>query len=122
MAHSVLQNITTQTLFDSYPSLVFDILGGIPLPNCPYPATAIVPSSTLPRTAATIYAGDKAEQNVLFNPTVSVTYLSLGIMCLGFGLVAGLRMNAVRVFNRKIKDPSVRNVWWALFFSCLGAR
>ncbi|KAI8898766.1 hypothetical protein BC833DRAFT_620033 [Globomyces pollinis-pini] len=72
-----------------------DILGGIPLPSCPYPRSTFLNQ---------------------FNPSVSFTYASSSIVLFLFGIVTLVHYNKVRIFNRRIKHPSVRNTEYACFY------
>lgn len=90
----------------------FDILGGLPLPNCPYPSSSLPPPEP----------GTKYRVDALHNPTVSFTFLTIGLTCLVFGIVAAAKYDSARVFNRRIRDKSVRNGWWATFFIVIGVR
>ncbi|TPX65977.1 hypothetical protein SpCBS45565_g04795 [Spizellomyces sp. 'palustris'] len=87
-----------------------DILGGLPLPNCPYL------SSSLPPTEPGSNYGTPA----LHSPTVSLTFLTIGVTCITFGIIAAAKYDSARVFNRTIRDRSVRNGWWAAYFLVLG--
>src|SRR4051812_1910380 len=82
-----------ESYLTAYPTLRYDILGGLPNPNCPYPHT-FLPSIT------DSYADIKPlldESVLLYNPTSSFTYLTLSITCIALGIYVGLKLNVVRV-------------------------
>jgi hypothetical protein len=72
-----------------------DILGGHPLPNCPYKGSYLPPYNT----STTRY----------YNPAISSTYYMLFFAFLLFGLTTIFKYNKVKIFNRSITHPSITN-------------
>ncbi|KAJ3116060.1 hypothetical protein HDU96_010526 [Phlyctochytrium bullatum] len=95
-----------------------DLLGGEPLPNCPYPSSSIPPVLTQPNGSASPSSSEPDYR--LHNPAASFTFSTLAVVCMAFAITILVQYNSVRVFNRTIRDASVRNTLWALFFAAFG--
>ncbi|KAI8806900.1 hypothetical protein BJ742DRAFT_346334 [Cladochytrium replicatum] len=102
-----------------YLSDELDILGGISLPNCPYFDSQLPPlsKSSAPQQPP---APVLSLWFTIYNPVTTLTFLAIAITCIAFAIYIPARINTVRVFNRKINDPTVKNGWWALFFGAVG--
>ncbi|KAJ3106021.1 hypothetical protein HDU97_007205 [Phlyctochytrium planicorne] len=102
-----------------------DLIGGIPLPNCPYADSTIPPRSSLPPINASstgnwsLFPQDPYPF-LLQNPAITVSFTIISTMCIVLSLTILVQFNQVRVFNRTIRDPSVRNTHWAAFFAANG--
>lgn len=88
----------------------FDVIGGRPLPNCPYA------TSSIPPTDGGIEDGGRP---LYHNPTTSSTFFLLGLTHLIFTLLTLFKYCQVKIFNRIIKHPSVSNYYFACFSSTL---
>ncbi|KAJ3368849.1 hypothetical protein HDU91_000230 [Kappamyces sp. JEL0680] len=82
-----------------------DVLGGVPLPNCPYPTSALPPDS---QTAQ------------YHNPTLSTSYFLFVLFFGSYGVLTLFKYNQVSIFNRHIDHPSIKNHEYALFYLILG--
>ncbi|KAI8805942.1 hypothetical protein BJ742DRAFT_391546 [Cladochytrium replicatum] len=102
----------------TYLSEEVDILGGISLPNCPYFDSQLPPlsKSSAPQQPAAVLS----LWFTIYNPVTTLTFLAIALTCIAFAIYIPARINTVRVFNRKINDPTVKNGWWALFFGAVG--
>ena len=78
-----------------------DILGGLPLPNCPYAG------STLPANSAS---------PLLHNPSISIIHLLACIICVGLAVITATKYNKLRIFNRVVEHQSINNIlyFWML--------
>ncbi|KAJ3152313.1 hypothetical protein HDU89_001533 [Geranomyces variabilis] len=81
--------------------LPHDVLGGTPLPSCPYPSSTL---SFLP----------------LASPNVALPHLIAGTLCVALAIAVKTRYDGARVFNRTVADSSVRNGRWAAYFALVG--
>ena len=113
-----------------------DAVGGVSLPNCPEPDTALgthadryfalsaVPAP--PRPAANrrrrALLGVIRVGGVLYHPTVFFTYAVTALVCVVLVGVTSLKFNSVTVFSRKIKSPSISNTKWILFYAANAVR
>lgn len=79
-----------------------DIIGGLPLTNCPDPNTSL---------------GEHFR-----NPTILILYMVLGFVCCVFALITVRNYNSVRVFNKHIRTPNVSNTLWIIFFLAVATR
>lgn len=55
----------------------------------------------------------------IYSPSASISFLLIALTLAILALVVGLRLNGVRVFNRKVKDISVYNSLATAYFACL---
>ncbi|KAI9014872.1 hypothetical protein BC832DRAFT_589355 [Gaertneriomyces semiglobifer] len=76
-----------------------DIIGGVPLPACPY---------------------KDSELDGFHNPTASLTFLLIGVTAITFAIIVAASYDSATVFNRRIRDKSLRNGWWAAHFLVIG--
>ncbi|KAJ3007797.1 hypothetical protein HKX48_008925 [Thoreauomyces humboldtii] len=81
-----------------------DTLLGTPLPSCPYPTPPSSPSSS----------------SSLLNPSQSVPLLILALTILTLAVLSKTRYDGARVFNRTLRDGSLRNGRWAAWCALLG--
>ncbi|KAJ3145727.1 hypothetical protein HDU86_000821 [Geranomyces michiganensis] len=81
--------------------LPHDVLGGTPLPSCPYSSSTV---SFLQ----------------LASPNVALPHLLAGTLCVAFAVAVKTRYDGARVFNRTVADSSVRNGRWAAYFAVVG--
>jgi hypothetical protein len=79
-----------------------DVLGGYPLPNCPYKDSAIPPS--------------ESPRNQYHNPAISTTYFVFVLCFLFYMAITLLKYSHVKIFNRSIYHPSIRNAEYSLMF------
>ncbi|KAI9364482.1 hypothetical protein DFJ73DRAFT_809656 [Zopfochytrium polystomum] len=86
-----------------------DILGGIPLPNCPFNTTAIV----VPIPPVPVYA----HPFILHFPVVSVSFIAAGLSCATLVVFILTRLNSLSVLNRRISHASIKNWLWAWVFA-----
>lgn len=89
----------------------FDVIGGRPLPNCPFPSSSIPP----------IQEGGDPEggRPVYHNPTTSTTLFLFALIFLIFAFLTVFKYSQVKIFNRIIKHPSVSNYYSVAFFTAL---
>jgi len=50
------------------------------------------------------------------NPGLTFSYILIALAGLVFALVAGIKYNSVKVFNRSIRTESISNTLWILFY------
>ncbi|KAJ3130412.1 hypothetical protein HK101_005094, partial [Irineochytrium annulatum] len=109
-----------------------DLLGGVILPNCPYPSSSIPApihhpdltggheSSPLQLQSLANHADQPPNEFPtlrLHSPAISSTFSLGSFVCFLFAVTILVNHNSVRVFNRSIRHPSVRNSLWAGFFA-----
>jgi hypothetical protein len=87
------------------PTANIDIIGGRPLPNCPYEGSFLPPRNT----STTRY----------HNPAVSSTYHLYFVMFLVLAFLTIYKYNNVKIFNRTITDPSITNKEYFFSYLCL---
>jgi hypothetical protein len=85
-----------------------DILGGNPLVNCPFPDSSLPPNPS-------------SNGLVLHYPTLSLTYFVFFVSFAIQGFRILLQYNNVKIFNRQISHPSVKNWELYLMFFALSA-
>lgn len=55
-------------------------------------------------------------------PSVTFTYAAIAAAALVFALVAGIKYNSVKVFNRSIRTENISNTLWILFYIFISLR
>eukprot|EP00842_Homolaphlyctis_polyrhiza_P000754 jgi/Hompol1/167/HPOL_003017-RA len=109
-------------------ALSLDVLGGRPLPSCPYSSSSLPPRSQAlslspvlsqqqPSSPYLGLAASEAARNnqsdarafALQAPATSVTLLLFSVAALVMGCVTLVHLDMVRIFNRRIAHRSVRN-------------
>ncbi|EGF78747.1 hypothetical protein BATDEDRAFT_90540 [Batrachochytrium dendrobatidis JAM81] len=96
---------------------VVDIIGGVPLPNCPYANSALPPDSQSPVFNSSIGATHLQEQAFSYhNPATTSTFMVISVASCIFGILTLANYNQVRIFNRCISHPSVLNREFAAVF------
>jgi hypothetical protein len=55
-------------------------------------------------------------------PSVTFTYAIIAVSGLAFALVAGIKYNSVKVFNRSIRTENISNTLWILFYMFIALR
>jgi hypothetical protein len=53
---------------------------------------------------------------------VTFTYAAIAAAALVFALVAGIKYNSVKVFNRSIRTENISNTLWILFYIFISLR
>jgi hypothetical protein len=53
---------------------------------------------------------------------VTFTYGAISVAALVFALVAGIKYNSVKVFNRSIRTENISNTLWILFYIFIALR
>lgn len=98
----------------------YDIIGGVPLPNCPYTTSSIPPidSNGSSKSWTSSYSHDHDSPR-LNNPAISITFYLFTLVFLVFSLLTLKRYNQVKIFNRTINHPSVSNIEYFWFFLLL---
>jgi len=67
-------------------------------------------------------AYDSELVDVLKFPSIVITYITLGALCLIFAVLTAVRYNSVTVFEMKVQQPSISNTMWILYFVSLFLR
>lgn len=55
-------------------------------------------------------------------PTVFITLCVTTLLCFVCAVIVGARYNSVRVWNKKIRPPSISNTLWVIFYLCIFCR
>ncbi|KAH6567243.1 hypothetical protein BASA60_009140 [Batrachochytrium salamandrivorans] len=106
-------------------TLIVDVIGGMPLPSCPYLSSSYSPkayriTSNISSDASNISSDASTIQLQSFvahpNPATSFTFCTIAVTSLAFAILTLLNYNQVRIFNRRISHPSVLNRELAAFF------
>lgn len=80
-----------------------DILGGIPLPTCPFNNTALPSLET------------EYPFHIL-NPSTALFYLFFSFIYLSLAVAVWTKLSSLKIFNRKIKDYSILNRMLGIYF------
>ncbi|TPX48819.1 hypothetical protein SeMB42_g02831 [Synchytrium endobioticum] len=110
----------------------YDIYGGLPLPNCPFPDSTLPPTSDHSSLSSNLSAIRRNPESsimlsvandggLLHSPTVSMTYILSAVAFLIFTIIIAATCEGAKVFNRRVRSKSVQNGWWALWFFILAS-